>query len=197
MRHHHSIVTYLTHCSPPPATVRRRRWRTCLLASPRARSLPRWGLRRHRRCHRRRHRLVRFRLRPILASVTVKFSLVRSLVAVQPPGQTSPFLTAIRCRPKPSPPPGHPPLFQRHPRGHAPSPLHRQISHAPLTAARHCPPPPSFLPPTSRPRAGGLPTTTTTTCRCGRSPPLVGAHPRADVPAVACRRYCSCLRRLS
>ena len=69
-------------------------------------------------------------------------------------------------------------------------------SHAPLTAACHCPPPPAFLPPTSRPRAGGLPTTTTT-CRRGRSPPPVGAHPRADVSAVACRHHCSYLRRLS
>ena len=106
------------------------------------------------------------------------------------------LLYAYRGKSKPSPPSSEASLFQRHPRGHAPSPLHRHISHAPLTAARHCPPPPAFLPPTSRPRAGGLPTTTTT-CRRGRSPPLVGAHPRADVSAVACRRHCSYLRRLS
>ena len=54
-----------------------------------------------------------------------------------------------RSRPKPSPPSSEASLFQRHPRGHAPSPLHRHTSHVPLTAAHHCPspPPPRSLPP--------------------------------------------------
>ena len=61
------------------------------------------------------------------------------------------LLYPYRGKSKPSPPSSEASLFQRHPRGHAPSPLHRHTSHIPFTAAHHCPPPPpprSLPPPT-------------------------------------------------